>query len=167
MSDSHGRVDLVRRALDLLKQAGAQAVVHCGDLGGLEVLEELAGWQVWFVWGNSDFPRPFWRPQLKALNLPWPDGPLELTLDGKRIAVFHGNELACHRAMTAARHDYLIHGHTHQPDDYRIGNMRVINPGSLHRVRLKTVALLDLTTDKLEFLPVEDRIGSDAGSSGD
>ena len=158
LSDSHGRSDLVRRALDVLARMGAQAVVHCGDVGGLDVLDQLAGWKAWFVWGNTDFPRPSWRRHIDALRLPWPDGPLEIPLARKRIAVFHGHELACHQALTAARHDYLLHGHTHQPDDYRIEKMRVINPGALHRVPFKTVALLDLATDELHFLPIEDPV---------
>ncbi|HSW45660.1 MAG TPA: YfcE family phosphodiesterase [Phycisphaerae bacterium] len=161
MSDSHGRVDRVRRACDLFRQLGVQAVIHCGDIGGMEVLEELSGWQAWFIWGNTDFPRPAWRPQVEALQLPWPDGQLEITLAGKRIAVFHGHELGCQLAMAVAEHDYLFHGHTHQPDDYLIERMRVINPGALHRVRLKTVAVLDLASDALDFLPVDDQLTSD------
>ena len=161
MSDSHGRVDLVREALALLKKAGARRVIHCGDIGDLDVLEELAGWQAWFVWGNTDFSRPSWRPQVEALGLPWPDGPLDLVLADKRIGVFHGHELALQRAMAAAEHDYLLHGHTHQPDDYHVGHMRIINPGALHRARFKSVALLDLASDNLEFIPVEDPLAGD------
>ncbi len=161
ISDSHGRVDLVRRALGLLKKAGAEGVVHCGDVGGIDVLEEMTGWQAWFVWGNSDFPRPSWRPQVEALGLPWPDGPLELTLADRRIGVFHGYELAFQRAMAGNDFNYILHGHTHQPDDYRVGNMRIINPGALHRVRIKTIALLDLGTDRLEFMPVDDPVAVD------
>jgi putative phosphoesterase len=160
ISDSHGRADLVRRALDILARMDAQAIIHCGDIGGLDVLEELAGWRAWFVWGNTDFPRPSWQRHIEALQLPWPDGPLTVPLAGKRIAVFHGHELTCQQALAAAQHDYLLHGHTHQPDDYHIEKMRVINPGALHRVPLKTIALLDLATDELHFLPVEDHITS-------
>lgn len=166
LADSHGRTDLVRQALTLLKKAGAQAVVHCGDVGGLDVLEELAGWRAWFVWGNTDFPRLSWRPQIEAMKLPWPDGPLEITLADKRIGVFHGHEYAWQRAMTAAELDYLLHGHTHQADDYRMGSMRIINPGALHRARFKSVALLDPETDTLEFIPIDDPLECDAPDDG-
>ncbi len=156
MSDSHGRVALVRQALAVLKVAGAQGVVHCGDVGGLEVLDELLGWRCWFVWGNTDRPWPSWEHHVRALGLPWPDGPLSLTLAGRKVAVFHGHEPGIQAAADSGRHDYLFHGHTHQRDDYRRGTLRIINPGALHRVSVPTVALLDLGRDDLAFLEVPD-----------
>ena len=38
--------------------------------------------------------------------------------------------------------------------DERFGKTRIINPGALHRASEKTVALLDLATDQLEFIRV-------------
>lgn len=136
----------------MLSDGGAEAIIHCGDVGGVEVLEELAGWRCWFVWGNSDFPPPDLKPYLESLGLSWPDGPLDLTICGKKVAVFHGHEYGFQEALQAARHDYLFHGHTHQRRSERNGNMRIINPGALHRVQLPTVALLDLDHDHLKFL---------------
>jgi putative phosphoesterase len=157
MSDSHGRAEPVRRALTLLDSRGADAIIHCGDVGRLDVLDELAGRRCWFVWGNTDSPRATWRPHVEALGLPWPDGPLELRLAGRRIAVFHGHERELSPAVQAAAYDYLFHGHTHQCDDYRTGGMRVVSPGALHRASVKTVALLNLATDHLEFLDLDGR----------
>lgn len=154
LSDSHGRVANVRQALIALDRAGADAFIHCGDVGSLEVLEELAGRRCWFVWGNTDDPHPSWRKDVEALGLPWPEGGVELTLEQKRIAVFHGHETEFIAAMDAAAHDYLLHGHTHQRDDYYQGRMRIINPGALHRASIHTVATLDLTNDVLEFIEV-------------
>lgn len=155
LSDSHGRVTPVRQALQLLDRAGAEALVHCGDVGSLDVLDELADRQCWFVWGNTDEPSPSWRAHVQALGLPWPVGPVELTLDGKRIGIYHGHERGFHEAIRQARYDYLLHGHTHQYDDYRQGRMRVINPGALHRASVRTVALLDPVTDEVQFLELD------------
>jgi len=154
VSDSHGRVHHLRRALELLEGAGANAFVHCGDVGDLDSIEELAGRRCWFVWGNTDDPQPGWRAYVEKLGLPWPEGPLQLELAGRRIVVFHGHEREFARAIDAADYDYLLHGHTHRKDDYRVGKMWVINPGALHRVAVRTVALLDLVNDHLEFLEV-------------
>ena len=156
LSDSHGRRDRVRQAVNVLDEAGAEAFVHCGDVGGAEVLEEFAGRRAWFVWGNMDFVQPTWQAWVEGLALPWPDGTLELRLAGKHLAVFHGHEPAFARALHAARHDYLLHGHSHRREDYRVGAMRVINPGGLHRVRVPTVALLDLGADTVEFIEITD-----------
>lgn len=152
LSDSHGRVALVRRALLTLEGAGAEAFVHCGDVGGLDALDELAGRRCWFVWGNTDDPRPSWRAHVEALGLTWPEEPVEITIHHKRIGVYHGHERGFHEALRDCRYDYLLHGHTHQYDDYREGRMRVINPGALHRASVRTVALLDVAADDLRFL---------------
>ena len=153
-SDSHGRVHHLRRALEMLQSAGADAFIHCGDIGGVDAIDELAGRRCWFVWGNTDDPHPTWRKYMEDLGMSWPTGPLELELAGKRVSVFHGHERQFQRTLDAADHDYLLHGHTHRRDDYRLGKMRVINPGALHRVAVRKVALLDLDRDHLEFLEV-------------
>jgi len=38
--------------------------------------------------------------------------------------------------------------------DVRVGRMRIINPGALHRANPKTVALLDTAGDSVEFLEI-------------
>jgi predicted phosphodiesterase len=43
-------------------------------------------------------------------------------------------------------------GHSHVPSEQRSGRVRIINPGALYRAATKTVALLDLARDRLEFL---------------
>jgi len=155
MSDSHGRAKQVRRALAVLDQARAEAFIHCGDVGSLEVLEELAGRKCWFVWGNTDYPHPNWRAAVEAIGLTWPEGRTEFVLAGKRIAVFHGHERVFHQAVTSGQYDYVLHGHLHQCSDLRAGSTRVINPGALYRAGLHTVAVLDLETDQLDFIDID------------
>ena len=76
----------------------------------------------------------------------------ELNLDGKAIAIAHGDdERALRRVLDGQKHDYLFVGHSHVKADGRVGRVRVINPGALHRAREKTVATLDLTSDRLRF----------------
>lgn len=155
MSDSHGRLQLIRDALKALDAAGVDVIVHCGDVGGVDALGELAGRRAWFVWGNTDFPEPSWRAEVEALGLPWPDGKTEFQVDGCKLAVFHGHERAFRDAVKSGRYNYIFYGHSHRTDDQRVGTTRVINPGALHRTSQPTVAVLDLSGDQLEFLPVE------------
>lgn len=155
LSDSHGRVDNVRQALELLAPFSPSAYFHCGDVGGEDVLALFAGLPLHFVWGNTDAPSGGTRAFCETVGLPLPDGPVRITLDGKSIAMFHGHENAFSREIRAPRTDYIFHGHTHEKTDYRIGRTRVINPGALHRARVKTVATLDLAADELRFLALE------------
>lgn len=158
MSDSHGRVHRVQEAIRILEAAGAEAFVHCGDVGGPEVLEEFVGRRCWFVWGNTDFPDATWRPLVDALGLPWPNGRAEFQIAGRRIAVFHGHERGFQEAAGSGDYDYVLYGHTHCRDDIRLGRTRLVNPGALHRTRTPTVALIDLARDEVRFLPVETTI---------
>ena len=155
LSDSHGRSKAVRRALELFDRLGVEMIVHCGDVGEVGVFDELAGRECRFVWGNMDEPGPGVEAYLASLGIPAPSvGGLTLEIDGKRILVFHGHEAAFRAAVAAASADYILHGHTHEPRDERIGRTRVINPGALHRASNRTVATLDTATDEVRFHPI-------------
>ncbi len=153
LSDSHGRHQLVHRALALFDELGVGHVIHCGDVGGVNVFDELVGRPCTFVWGNMDSPDDDdAAAYLDTVGLAPPNGvPARITLDGKTFAVFHGHEPGFGRALASLDVDYLLHGHTHLARDERRGRTRIINPGALHRARRKTVATLDTTGDKLIF----------------
>lgn len=155
LSDSHGDAAATSAAVRLLEQRGAKHLVHCGDICGEAVLDELAGHPCTFVWGNCDSPGPTTRRYVQSLGLPWPEPPVILELAGKRIAVFHGHERTFAAAGDRTDLDYVLYGHTHKFTDRRIGPIRFINPGALHRVAAKTVALLNLKTDALQLLRLD------------
>lgn len=170
LSDSHGRAKRVHRAIARLREVGAAALVHCGDVGGQEVIDELAaaGLPTWFVWGNTDYPDAALARYAADLGVTPPgEPPVRIELAGKRLAVFHGHEPGFERLIRLARGgdadglaaaaaaDYILHGHTHVAADTRVGRVRIINPGALHRVGEPTVAVLDLTTEELRFINVD------------
>jgi putative phosphoesterase len=164
LSDNHGHAKRVRRALDVLRKAGAGAFVHCGDIGDADVFDELAGERCWFVWGNNDWPDgPLLEAARRAGLDPPTDIPLRFELGGRRIAVFHGHEREFQHLLDRlevgdpgdADVDYVFFGHTHVPADARLGGARLINPGALHRAPLRTVATLDLERDTLQSHLVE------------
>ncbi len=152
LSDSHGNVTRVERALAWFDAQGARTLIHCGDVGDEPVFEELAGREVRFVWGNCDDPTPALRALIRSLGLPLPrESPLTFELDGRRFAVMHGHEPAFERLGAAPPFDYVCHGHTHTKRDERLGKCRIINPGALHRASPPSIALLDTTTDRLVY----------------
>lgn len=176
LSDSHGQVARTKQAVDLLDRLGAEAFVHCGDVGSPDVLDALAGRQAWFAWGNCDMPDPTFIRYAEQLGLTPPkNSPTRLTLDDHSVEVFHGHEPAfveTLRAAQAALDDpaqasaptkaYILHGHTHVAADRRFGPTRIINPGALHRARPYTVATLDLVNDVVRFWVVPDDASSEA-----
>lgn len=119
VSDTHG---LVRREIfDAF--SGVDLILHAGDVGGREVLDELraiAGVQA--VYGNTD-----------AIGEPGLAKSLRLELAGVTVHVSHGHELGSPTPDgLAARYDadVIVYGHTHKPLIERIGNRLVVNPGS-------------------------------------
>jgi putative phosphoesterase len=152
LSDSHGQHLVVRQAMALFDELGVTHVIHCGDVGGVGVFDELVGRPCTFVWGNMDAIDGSLFSYLKTVGLPAPEEiPTTLTLDGKTFAVFHGHERGFQAALAGLDVDYIIHGHTHVARDSRRGSTRIINPGALKHARPKTVATLDTTTDELTF----------------
>jgi putative phosphoesterase len=155
LSDTHDHADVARIAVELLGRKGAEFYIHCGDVGGQEVLDELAGKPAAFVWGNNDWDRRALQRYADGLGIACYGAMADLTLDGKRIAVLHGDDLRLKKQLLdGQRFDYLMQGHTHIPLDERVGKTRVINPGALYRAREKTVALLDTAADVLTFLTI-------------
>jgi putative phosphoesterase len=155
LSDSHGRPLIVRRAVQLFDQLGVAHTIHCGDVGGMEVFEELAGRPLTFVWGNTDVASNGLIAFLHTVGITPPAAsPTLIELAGRRIAVFHGHEPGFEPACRAMDVDYIAHGHTHLARDDRRGKTRIINPGALHRAATYTVATLDLLSDQLEFYEI-------------
>lgn len=155
LSDTHGRIDRAKGAATLFQRLGAQAIVHCGDVGQLDVLEALIGPPLSFVWGNTDFADPAVR-HLEGMRVRLPgELPLRFELDGCRFAVCHGHEaefaqlLDLHQQRDAQTPDdhLILHGHTHRARiDTLPSGARIVNPGALQRAAFYSVAIIDTRT---------------------
>lgn len=155
LSDTHDRVDAMAAAMDVLRRRGAEFFVHCGDVGSERVIDHLAGVPAAFVFGNTDWDRASLTRYAQKLGVACYGAFADLDLGGKKVAVIHGDDFRLkQRLLSEQRHDYLLQGHTHARADERVGKVRLINPGALHRAREKTVALLDTAADGLTFLTV-------------
>lgn len=155
LSDTHNRTDMMAAAMRVLQNHGAEFFIHCGDVGGEHILDFLMGVRAAFVWGNTDWDHAHLQRYAQTMGVPCYGPMADLNLDGKRIIAIHGDDHRLRQRLLAEQQcDYLLQGHTHVRDDQRIGRIRLINPGALHRASVKTVATLDLPTDQLQFLPV-------------
>jgi putative phosphoesterase len=119
ISDTHGLVrPEVHEAL-----AGVYLILHAGDVGGDEVLDELALIApVAAVFGNTDPPG---HPRLVER--------LDRTIGGVRIHVSHGHELGVpkpDKLLKAYDADVIIYGHTHVPLLQTVNGRIVLNPGA-------------------------------------
>lgn len=155
LSDTHGRTDAMAKAVRLLQDRGVEFLVHCGDLGSELVLDHLTAIPSAFVFGNCDYDRMSLQRLADFLGVRCYGTYGQLTLDGKEIALLHGDDHALKaRVIEEQKHDYLLQGHTHIAQDQRYGRVRLINPGALHRANPRSVALLDTGTDRVEFMQI-------------
>lgn len=155
LSDTHSDTQSTAAAVAALAQRHAQMLVHCGDVGSPMVLNELMGMPAAFVWGNCDYGRQDLENHARRLGIRCGGSFLELEIDGKRIAVLHGDNVTMKKELLARQeHDYLLQGHTHVAGEDRCGRIHIINPGALHRARPHTAALLDVPTGRVELLTI-------------
>jgi putative phosphoesterase len=154
LSDSHSRWERTKRAIAALRSAGATAFLHCGDVEDELVLDQLAGLDSHLVWGNCDWNSQTLGRYARDLGITVHGEAGELAVDGKRIVFTHGHEISAMRAAVSGGADYLVHGHTHELRDERVGTTRILNPGALHRAARFTVAALVPATDELRVIEV-------------
>jgi hypothetical protein len=154
IADSHGQAQTTRAAVTLLKQRGAEKLIHLGDIGTKAVLDELIGHEAHIVLGNCDWDAAALRRYAQQIGITV-DHPMgTLVIGDSRVAYTHGHVTRLMDEALGDGVDYLLHGHSHQVRDERIGSTRVINPGALFRASRYTGALLDPGRDALEVLEI-------------
>ncbi|MGY2257682.1 metallophosphoesterase family protein [Pseudomonas sp. SDO55104_S430] len=139
ISDTHGL--LRAEALEALQ--GCERIIHAGDIGKPEILEQLeAIAPLYVVRGNND------------LKLPWAGriaDHLRFELEGWQVLLVH--DIADVPALLEEGTRLVITGHSHKPVIEWRGERLFLNPGSAgpRRFRLPvTVALLDVLPDVME-----------------
>jgi putative phosphoesterase len=155
LSDTHSRYATIEAALHLVEQQRAELILHCGDIEDAEAVWLFPG-NTHFVFGNCDTERASIRQAVHGIGATLYEPFGRLDLPGAKIAWLHGDE---RRLMQEVEHegsfDYLFYGHTHVADERRTGPTRVINPGALHRARVKTFLMLDTESGETTTMVVD------------
>src|SRR5579871_1363486 len=155
ISDTHDQLARTRAAVELLRRAGAEAIVHCGDLTGPPIVEAIAELSSWFVFGNNDVDAVIELRQAAvefgSTCLGW-GGTFDF--GGHRVGVTHGHSNAYFKEVLAKQPEFLLYGHFHDPSDETIGSVRRINPGALYRAKEYTAAILDPSSGQLKWLQI-------------
>ena len=152
ISDTHNKESWLIQALNILRGQGVSVLAHCGDLTDFSMCRHMRDFQVFYAFGNGDVASGAIALSLAQLNPASKWGlSVEFTLDGKSFYVCHGNHPEMMRsALESGSYDYVLHGHTHEVKDTRVGRTRLINPGALgDRVKPHSFAVLDVEADLL------------------
>ena len=131
LSDSHGRVDLLRRAIG--RQPTVDALIFLGD--GLFDLEEVRSsvspqTAIFAVRGNCDYALDYLGTSVGKLD--------SITLGGKKIVFTHGDLYGVKygldglvRLAENTGADIVLYGHTHKPCEQYLDGVYYFNPGTV------------------------------------
>ncbi|MEI8324095.1 MAG: metallophosphoesterase family protein [Betaproteobacteria bacterium] len=139
VSDSHDRAPMLAAAVAVAREAGAQAVIHCGDLIGAMTLKPLIalGLPVHLVHGNN-IGDPLALMNLCASSgglLRYHGADIDLSLGGRRLFAthypHHGRGMAC-----TGDYDIVCCGHSHEASIAQQAHIAggatwLVNPGSV------------------------------------
>ena len=144
VSDSHDRADVLAQAIGEGKAAGAEAVIHCGDLIGAQtILAALAhGLPVHLIHGNNVGDTQALHALVRrsregefaaAVHYHGPEAQIEL--GGQRICVVHWDHHGYAMACTGDW-DLVCCGHSHHAEVRRVpdvkgGSSWLVNPGTV------------------------------------
>jgi putative phosphoesterase len=155
VSDTHSRYGIISRVVDLLLQRKVACVLHCGDIEDGRAVELFQPLPTHFVFGNCDTYREEIRQAVAASGASLYDYFGSLELGGRRIAWLHGDDQRLFRDVEQSGfYDFLFYGHTHRAEQHQSGPTLVVNPGALHRAKVKTFLILDPAARKLESIVV-------------
>jgi putative phosphoesterase len=141
----------VQAALRIIRDRGAELVIHCGDIDDAASVRLFAGLPAHFVFGNCDTDRAELRQAVADIGATLHDPFGDLEVAGRKIAFLHGDDKRLHQDVERSDHfDLLFYGHSHRAEEHRTGRTRVVNPGALHRANPKTFVLVDLASGTLE-----------------
>jgi putative phosphoesterase len=142
ISDTHGLMrPEVHTAL-----ARVELILHAGDVGGDEILDELELIApVLAVYGNTD-----------ALGQSRLAESIDRAYEGVRIHVSHGHEVGSPtptKLLERYSADVIVYGHTHRQLITRSGDRLVVNPGAAGARRFKlepSVAILTIENGRAD-----------------
>ncbi len=149
ISDTHDNLRAVRELADRMNDEGVEVVLHAGDYVAPFTLPELAKIdceEFIGVFGNNDGERDFLREKAEEVGFNLVGEVFTGEVLGLKVAMVHGTEEAIVEALArSGQYDVVVYGHTHEPEERRVGDTLVVNPGEAcgYVTGRRTAALLD------------------------
>jgi uncharacterized protein len=160
VSDSHDRADALAQAVREAKAAGAEAVIHCGDLIGAQTVKPALaqGLPMHLIHGNNVGDTQALHGQSRASGglLHYHGGDARLELGGRRVFVVHYDDYGYAMACTG-QWDLVCCGHSHKAEARRVRTVKdteswLVNPGTVAGLAAPaTWALADLAAMRFEL----------------
>lgn len=155
ISDSHDNIPNTEKALAWMSQNGVELIIHCGDLAAPAMLTKVLvpkfSGEIHMVHGNVGDPDLLEQVAMNFSNVTIHGMVGKIEINGKKIAFTHFPEKALELAKKNT-FDLVFYGHTHKPWEEKLGDTKLINPGTLAGMFYRaTFAVYDSMNDKLEL----------------
>ncbi len=156
ISDTHDDIESIDEAVKIINDREPVVVLHAGDLISPFSAMRFKALKppLKAVYGNNDGERSGLRSKLIELGGSIDDF-LELMLDGKRIALYHGTlNSVLSSLLSSGRYDAVVSGHTHQVFSRWNGGTLHLNPGEAcgYLSAKRTLGFLELDSMELEII---------------
>jgi uncharacterized protein len=145
ISDTHGHVELTRPAVRMLEALHVDAILHCGDIGSVAIVDLFSAWPTHFVFGNCDDDVSDLRAAIAAAGQTCHGEFGELEFEGVRIALLHSHDRRRFReCCDGGEYQLVCYGHTHVAAIDRRRETLIVNPGAIYRAQPHSVAVVEL-----------------------
>ena len=131
VSDTHNNIKNIKKIIYLFNEEQVDLVIHTGDISKATTLEVFSNLNspLVGVFGNNDRIEEGLKEVCNEYNFNFQEPPLSLTLENKKVAVFHEPELIEGYIKNHQDVDVILHGHTHRYEEETIGGITYFNPG--------------------------------------
>lgn len=147
VADTHSSVSYIIDAIN--NTEGVSKVIHLGDcVSDARVIQENVDVPVIMVRGNNDY----FDKDVPLDKIIYVEGHKILLTHGHKYNVYFGPQRLYFRAIELGC-DMVLYGHTHIFEDICVGDVRIINPGSvsLPRDRVASYVLMEITEKEINI----------------
>ena len=131
VSDTHNNIKNIKNIICLFNEEQVCLVIHTGDISKAETLRKFSELDAPLVgvFGNNDRVEEGLKEVCEEYNFKFQEPPLSLTLENKKIAVFHEPDLIKDYIKEHKDIDLILYGHTHRYKEEKIDKTVYFNPG--------------------------------------
>ena len=135
ISDTHDHLSNVEKAVKKLNEEKVKLVLHAGDYVAPFVIPKFKNLKAKLigVFGNNDGDHELLKKRFSEnTNLEIRGRFANVTVDGVKIALLHGDEMELLEALIeSGGFDVVVHGHAHTAGVHKKGKTLVVNPGEI------------------------------------
>jgi len=131
VSDTHNNITNIENIINIFNKEEVKLVIHTGDISKPQTLRLFSrlNCPMMGVFGNNDRIEKGLKEVCDEYNFNFQDPPFPLTLEDKKIAVFHEPELIDKYIKEHKDIQLIIHGHTHRYREETLNDIVFFNPG--------------------------------------